>query len=280
MKIGVSLFLCTDFVEQQHFKYFDELKAAGFDGVEIPLMAGDEAHYKVVGQAIKDAGLECTTMSLGLPDKHLISQHAKERAAGLDFLKRAEDISSLLDSKKLSGPLHSAPAIFTGNFPTAQEKLWAAEGLYAVAEYAQKSNVGIAIEYLNHFESYLCNTMADTQALIALKPHANLGIQLDTHHAHYEENNMRDAILHGGSNIKYVQISESNRGAPGAGLIDFNVVFSALKEIKYDGWLTVEALSGKHQQLRKYLQFWRELYTSEQDCYTKGIELIRSHWFG
>jgi D-psicose/D-tagatose/L-ribulose 3-epimerase len=280
MKIGVSLFLWTDFVEQQHFKYFDELKTAGFDGVEIPLMAGDEAHYKVVGQAIKDAGLECTTMSLGLPDKHLISQNAKERAAGLDFLKWAVDISSLLGSKMLSGPLHSAPAIFTGDFPTAQEKLWAAEGLYALAEYAQLSDVAVAIEYLNHFESYLCNTMADTQALIDLKPHANLGIQLDTHHAHYEENNMRDAILCGGSNIKYVQISESNRGTPGAGLIDFNVVFSALKEIKYDGWLTIEAFSWKHEQLRKNLHLWRELYTSEKDCYTKGIELIRSHWFG
>ncbi|MCF2946655.1 sugar phosphate isomerase/epimerase [Paraglaciecola aquimarina] len=280
MKIGVSLFLWTDFVEQQHFKYFEKLKAAGFDGVEIPLMAGDETHYKLVAQAIKNAGLECTTMSLGLPDKHLISQDPKARAAGLDFLKWAVDMSHLLGSKMLSGPLHSAPAIFTGNFPTEQEKMWAANGLYDLAEYAQQFDIGIAVEYLNHFESYLCNTMADTQALINLNPHANLGIQLDTHHAHYEENNMRDAIIHGGSNIKYVQISESNRGTPGAGLIDFNEVFTALKHIEYDGWLTVEAFSWKHEQLRKNLHLWRELYTSEKDCYSKGFELIRSYWFG
>lgn len=279
MKVGVSLFLWTDFVEQKHFKHFDELKKAGFDGVEIPLMAGNAAHYKQVAEAIKNAGLECTTMSLGMPEKHLISQKSAERQAGLDFLKWAVDMSAILGSEMLSGPLHSAPAIFTGDFPTDMEKMWAAEGLFELADYGSRDGVAIAIEYLNHFESYLCNTMEHTQALIALKPHSNLGVQLDTHHAHYEENNMRDAILRGEGEIKYVQISESNRGAPGAGLIDFDVVFTALKDIQYDGWLTVEAFSWKHHKLRKNLHLWRELYESEEDCYTKGIELIRSHWY-
>ncbi len=278
MKIGVSLFLWTDFVEQQHFKYFEQLKAAGFDGVEIPLMTGDAAHYKKVAQAIKNAGLECTTMSLGMPEKHFISDNIHEREAGLDFLKWAVDMSDILGSKMLSGPLHSAPAIFSGNFPTLAEKKWAAEGIYKLADYAKQKDISIAIEYLNHFESYLCNTMADTLALIELQPHDNVGIQLDTHHAHLEENNMRDAILCGGKQIKYVQISESNRGIPGEGLIDFNTVFSALKDIHYDGWLTVEAFSWQHEQLRKNLHLWRALYESEAECYTKAIKLIKSHW--
>lgn len=278
MKIGISMFLWTNFVEQQHFKHFDELKKAGFDGVEIPLFTGNAAHYKQVAKAIKNAGLECTTMSLGMPERHLISQYGSERQAGLDSLKWAVDMSNILGSEMLSGPLHSAPAIFTGEFPTETEKTWAAEGLYELADYGSQSSIVIAIEYLNHFESYLCNTMADTLALTALKPHANLGIQLDTHHAHYEENDMREAILLGGEQIKYVQISESNRGTPGEGLIDFDVIFTALRDIQYNGWLTVEAFSWKHEQLRKNLHLWRALYKSEEDCYTKGIELIRSHW--
>ena len=59
MKTAVNLFLWTDFVQEEHFKHFNELKRSGYDGVEIPLLVGDATHYKNVAKAIKGEGLEC-----------------------------------------------------------------------------------------------------------------------------------------------------------------------------------------------------------------------------
>ena len=58
MKIGFNLLLWTGFVDEEHFPTLEKLKAAGYDGVEIPIFdVSNPDHYKKVGQAIKDNGL-------------------------------------------------------------------------------------------------------------------------------------------------------------------------------------------------------------------------------
>ena len=44
--------------------------------------------------------------------------------------------------------------------------------------------------------------------------------------------------------MKYVHLADSNRYAPGLGHIDFDEVFDALKQNRYDGWVSVEILPG------------------------------------
>ena len=46
MKTGMNLLLWTGHVTEEHFPLLGKLKAAGFDGVELPLFGGDAAHYK------------------------------------------------------------------------------------------------------------------------------------------------------------------------------------------------------------------------------------------
>ena len=41
MKIGFNMLLWTPFVTEEHFPLFGKLKAAGYDGVEIPLFSGN-----------------------------------------------------------------------------------------------------------------------------------------------------------------------------------------------------------------------------------------------
>ena len=41
MKTGMNLLLWTTHVTEEHFPLFAKLKKTGFDGVELPLFAGD-----------------------------------------------------------------------------------------------------------------------------------------------------------------------------------------------------------------------------------------------
>ena len=45
MKIGMNLLLWATHVTEEHYPHLEKIKATGFDGVEIPLFEGDDAHY-------------------------------------------------------------------------------------------------------------------------------------------------------------------------------------------------------------------------------------------
>ena len=278
MKTAVNLFLWTDFVQEEHFQYFSALKEAGYDGAEIPILSGHASAYKKISQALKDEGMECSATSSCMPEKNLISTSASERRRAVDHLKWAADMSHLLGSHIIGGPIHSTPGVFTGSPPSSDEKKWAAEGLYEVADYSSQENIVLAVEYLNRFESYLVSSMQTTLELVRAIDHKHVGIHFDTHHAHYEENDLAEAIRLGGDYIKHVQFSESNRGVPGKGLIDFAKVVRALKEASYDEWITIEAFSNTNETIVKALHLWRPLYHSEEEVYLSGINLINTLW--
>ena len=47
----------TTHVTEEHYPLLEKLRDTGFDGVEIPIFQGDEAHYKKLGAQIKSLGL-------------------------------------------------------------------------------------------------------------------------------------------------------------------------------------------------------------------------------
>ena len=73
MKTSMNLLLWTTHVTEEHFPLLGKLKAAGFDGVEIPLFGGDASHYKKVRQELDRQGLGCTAVTICTPENRLIS---------------------------------------------------------------------------------------------------------------------------------------------------------------------------------------------------------------
>ncbi|NNE76522.1 MAG: sugar phosphate isomerase/epimerase, partial [Pricia sp.] len=70
-------------------------------------------------------------------------------------------------------------------------------------------------------------------------------------------------------------ISENDRGTPGSGQVNWSDTFRGLKEINYDGWLTIEAFSTIIPEFANAINVWRD-YSPADEIYTKGIEFIKS----
>ena len=69
MKIGMNLLLWTGHVTQEHVPVLKAIKAAGFDGVEVPMFdPSDVGHYRMLGQVLDDLGLQRTAVAL-IPDE-------------------------------------------------------------------------------------------------------------------------------------------------------------------------------------------------------------------
>ena len=279
MKLGINLLFCTDHVTEEHFPLIRRIKAAGFDGVEVPIFGGSVAHYANIGAFLRDEGLACSASTVS-PDeaRSPISPVAAHRQAALDHLRHATDCAAAMGADVLMGPFHSPLGVFIGQGPTETEKQHGAEVHRAMAVHAQAAGVTCAIEWLNRFECYFLTTLDDAAAYARLVGHPSFGTMHDTFHANIEEKDPVASIRRNMAQIRHVHISENDRGTPGKGHIDFLPPLRALREGGYDGWLTVEAFGRALPNLAAATRVWRDLFPSVDEVYEQGGPFIRRLW--
>jgi D-psicose/D-tagatose/L-ribulose 3-epimerase len=278
MKTGMNLLLWTGHVTAEQFPLFAKLKAAGFDGVEIPVFEGDPAHYKTIKAELDNHGLKCTTVTVVDEKTSPISPDAAIRQAAVDRLKWAIDCNAALGSETMLGPFHSPLGVFTGDGPTADEKKRAADVLRQAAEYAQHAKLMLAIEYLNRFECYFLTTAADAVALVTSVSHPNFKTMYDTFHANIEEVRPSTAIRTVAPHLAHVHISENHRGTPGTGQVNWFESFRSLREVNYDGWLVIEAFGRSLPSLAAATRVWRDFFPSPDHVWQHGIKFMKSMW--
>ena len=157
----------------EHFPRMGKLKAAGCDGVEIPVFGGAAADYKPIRAELDKQGLKCTAVTILTKETNAVSPDAATRQKASDWLKSVVEINHVLGSETLCGPYHSAIGEFSGSGPTADEKKRSADVLRGAAELAKQANLMMAIEYLNRFECYFLNTAVAAVELVKMVNHPN-----------------------------------------------------------------------------------------------------------
>lgn len=273
-KIGFNVLAWSAVITEELKPTVERLKNIGYDGVEFFVGAPDVAAYKWMGDFTKDLGLGVTTVFVVGKDESPINEDAAIRAKAVDRIKWAIDRAYDLNSTILCGPFHSAHAHFAKRAPQEQEYEWGAEVLRVAGEYAAQANITLALEALNRFECYLCNTMQQLTKLITAVNHPNVKAMFDTHHGNIEEKNFQQAISVIAPLLAHVHISENDRGTPGDGQVRFDDAFSALANIHYDGWLTIEAFSRNDPEFANSIGVWRE-YSKPWDIAEKGLKFIK-----
>ncbi len=279
MKTGFNMLLWTTHVTEDDFVLFEKLKAAGFDGVEIPVFAGEISDFEKVGEALKDNGLGCTTVTV-IPDEehNPISADSNHRKGGLEYLKWAIDCSQALGSEVLCGPFYQPLGVFTGKGATGEEIEWGIGVHRQAADYAAAANVVLGLEALNRFECYFMNLTDDAAEYARKVGRENFGLLFDTFHANIEERDPVGCIGRNIEQIKHVHISENDRGIPGRGHIDWAGTFKALRSSGYDGWLTVEAFGRALPDLAAATRVWRDFFSSAEEVYTESARFLQEQW--
>jgi len=278
MKIGFCMFLWTTNVTGKHEKLLKDIKATGYDGVEIPIFEGTPDDYKRLGEMLDRIGLERTAVSaMGDPAMNPIGD-AAARKAGINYMKWAIDCASALGADKLSGPLHSTLGQFSGTGPTTAEKQRSVSSQRAIGDHAAKKGVTIGLEALNRFECYLVNTMDDLCAHLDEIAHENIRAMYDTFHCNIEETDPIGAFTKHTNHIVHVHISENDRGVPGRGNIPWRKTFSAIRGSGYDGWLTIESFGRGLKDLAAATKVWRDFAESPEAVYRDGYAHIKKGW--
>ena len=277
MKLGMNMLLwSTDVCDPEYDATFAMLKDAGFDGVEIPIFDREVDKYAELGRRLDAFGLEPIAVGARVAGESPIADDPAERVEALAATRANIDTAAALGASLICGPLAAPLGVFSGAPPTADERGRSVAYLQEVAPYAEEHGVTIALEYLNRFEMYLTNTAADLAALVREVDHPSVRMMYDTYHAHIEEKDVREALQACKDVLVHVHLSENDRSTPGAGQVDWETTFAALREIGYDGWVSIEAFGDSLPELAGATKIWRRMFESEERLARDGAVFIRS----
>ena len=263
IKIGASLlsWITPNWTAEAGKYAIEQTAKAGFDLIEILLPNSMEIDAKAVKKQLKENHLE-VVCSLNLPKEAHIAFYPKEAEK---LIKNAIDKTSDLETNFLGGVLHGGIGVFSGNPLSETEKNTIVEVWSSVADYAKEKGVNIAVEPINRYESYVCNTAENVLELIEKTRKDNLFLHLDTFHMNIEENNFRDPILLANQKLKHIHVTESHRGMLGEGTVNWNQFFDALKEINFEGNLVLENFSSSIPGMQQMVSLWQKSpYNAEQ----------------
>ncbi|MDJ0628726.1 MAG: sugar phosphate isomerase/epimerase [Rhodobacter sp.] len=279
MKIGFCMLLWTTSVDESHKALLEDIKATGYDGVEIPVFDGTPDDYAAIGRMLDGIGLGRTAISV-IPnlDQHPLSEDPADRQRGVDYLKWLIDCAAALGADGIGGPLHQTLGHFSGAGTTEAEFDRAREVHARAGDHAQAQGQVIALEAINRFESYFANTQDDLCAYTRSLDHPAIRTMYDTFHANLEERDPVAAFIRNAGDIVHVHISENDRGVPGRGHVPWAETFRAIKASGYDGWLTIEAFGRALPDLAAATRIWRDLAEAPEAYYREGYDCIRNGW--
>ncbi len=243
----------------------------GFDFVEVALLDPpmvDAAHSR----RLFDRNNIRAVCSLGLPEPYWPS---RDPEPGIAFLKTALDKAAAMGAEALTGVTYGGIGERSGLPPTETELDSVARCLSAAAKHAKALGLAFGIEPVNRYESHLINTAAQAVAMVERTGADNIFVHLDTYHMNIEEKGVANGILAARRHLRYIHLSESDRGVPGMGTCDWDTIFATLAAIRFTGGLAMESFINMPPELAFGLSVWRPVADSTEQVIGEGLPFLR-----
>lgn len=276
-KFGVNTFIWSEFFTEKDVSLIEKAKSLGFEVIDIGIMDPEKFPTKQVREKVKEVGIEVVAMTVLPENANIIDPNPEIRRNGVEFLKKGVDINVEIGSKILGGVNYAAAGYVTGKPRTRDEWDWSVESMQEVGVYAKnKSDMIIAVEALNRFETHFLNIAEDAVKYCKDVGTGNIKVHLDSYHMIREELSFTEAVEACGNDfLGFVHVCESNRGIPGTGLVPWKEFFKALKKNGYQGPLVIEAFDPSFKELNRITATWRTFADTGEELAIQGLKNLK-----
>ena len=258
--------------------YIYKCNKAGYKSVEVSLLGQTPASAKDISKLAKDLNitLTCTT---GLSKEEDISSGDSDiQKNGIEALKRAINMTSIMEANLLTGVVHAAWGISNTKGKEKEDKfINSSNSIKKISSLLTEKNIKLGIEPLNRYESDFINTVDEGLRLCELIDHPNVGLLLDVYHMNIEEKNMCQSIEKARDKLFHFQVAENDRGVPGSGSINWSEIFSTLKKINYKGHVALEMFIQANEDTSKDLFTWRNIEDDPYEAIVRSFNFLNKH---
>ncbi|MBT9778929.1 TIM barrel protein [Clostridium sp. MCC353] len=134
------------------------------------------------------------------------------------------------------------------------------DSIEKILPFAESCGVELVIEPINRYEINTLNSSEEAYRFIE-ETGLPLYLMLDTFHMNIEDRSVLGSLRLCGDRIRHIHFLDSNRLAPGMGHLDMEGIYRVLKEIRYDGFLCLEALAKPDGETcaKKGIEFFKKI---------------------
>jgi sugar phosphate isomerase/epimerase len=243
----------------------------GYTGLEIApftlaARAGDvsASERAEICRQVKKAGLEVVGLHW------LLAKTEGFHLTSPDALVRKRTAAYCVDLVRLCGDLGGHVMVLGSpqqrnlaeGVTMAQGMDYAAEVLNEMLPALESHGVVLALEPLGPQETNFLLTAAEAVELIERVGSPQVQLHLDCKAMTSESTPIVDLIRRNRQWLAHFHANDPNRQGPGFGTLDFMPIFQALKEVGYDGWVSVEVFDytpGIERLSRESIEYMRSI---------------------
>lgn len=175
---------------------------------------------------------------------HLTTNDAEVRSRTSDYLGQLAALC-----RDLGGAIMVLGSPAQRNFPSEMTHAQAADNARSVLEQAlpelEKHQVTLALEPLGPGEGNFWNHAAQVVEVIEHIDSPLVQLHLDVKAMSSEGMPIADVIRANAQHLVHFHANDPNLLGPGMGDVDFKPIFDALREVDYQGWVSVEVFDYK-----------------------------------
>jgi D-psicose/D-tagatose/L-ribulose 3-epimerase len=283
LRYAVHAYSWTSSWDDRSLWIIDHVKELGFDCIEFPLMELAKFDAAACRRRLEAVGLGAVC-SLALSAEHdVTSDDNAVRARGTDYLEACVRATAAVGGDLLSGVIYAGIGILPEVGPRPEHWERAAAALRVAARAGQDVGVAIGIEPVNRYETFLINTCAQALALRAMIDEPNVKIHLDAYHMNIEEEGFYEPTKRAAPHLCHYHLSESHRGIPGTGTVDWDGIYRALAEASYEGLVGLESFVEVAAAMRRATCVWRKIAPDSDTLVREGLaylKVLERTWYG
>lgn len=276
LRYAVHAYAWTNSWSNETLDIIERARNLGFDLVEIPLMEIDKVDAAAIKARAAEAGMGLCTSTACAEATDPTSDDPAVRAAGLHYLKQCIQATADMGATVFTGVTYSAIGRKITGRPTEAQWEHAADVMREAARFASDRGVILGIEAINRYETFLINTAEQALALRDQIGEPNVKVHLDAYHMNIEEANFYDPTKRAASQLCHFHLSESHRGTPGTGTVNWDEIYRALGEAGYTGIVGLESFESVSPAMAAATCMWRSLADSSDQLLGDGLAYLKS----
>lgn len=246
MRFAICNEIFKDWPVDRAFRFAAE---TGYQGIEIapftlaPLITDISAdRRRELVRMASDAGIAISGIHWVLAyteGMHINHPDPAWRQRASDYLKHAVDFCADLGGTRMIFGSPKRRDILSG-VSTEQARKWTLDTMRPAAVLGEQRGVVICLEPLAPSETNFLTTAEETLGLSEEMQSSAFKIMLDVKAMCSEGRPVADTIRKFAGRFSYFHANDENLKGPGFGNTDFKPIGQALRDIAYDGWVSVE----------------------------------------
>ena len=249
----------------------DFARSLGYEGLEVaPFTLADSAEQvspqrrAELRRQAESRGVEVLGLHWLLvkpPGLYITHPDATVRRRTADYFRQLVDLCADLGGKVMVIGSPKQRSLLPG-VTRDQALAYAVEVFRPSLDPAACRGVTLAFEPLGPAETDFVNTVAEAIELVRQINHPAFRLNIDVKAMSSEPRPVPDVVRAAKGHVAHVQVNDPNLLGPGMGDVKYEPIIAALREIGYDGWLSVEAFdfkAGAERIARESIEYLRRV---------------------